>query len=159
MKKTTPVCLNCQTRRRPVYRLGHCRKCCGWHEKKRKFESIARSAIGIESDRAQRKATAAARILKEYSWREAPLIRNEADAFHVEALVYTVASECRSGFGFALHSSLDDLTPEARICIYCILLEIVEHIPATSPRFHTLSPPPRGSYLRPAANSGLIGEV
>ncbi len=153
------VCFNCQTRRRPVYRSGHCKKCYCWHTKRRKFESIARSAVGRESDRAQRTAKAATRILKEYAWREAPLNRNEVHALHVEALVYAVASECRSGFGFALHGWLNGLTPDARMCFYCILLEIVEHIPATHPRFHKLSPPSRGSYLRPSADSGLIGEV
>jgi hypothetical protein len=90
----------------------------------------------------------AERILEEYAWREKPLNTNEANAFQVEALVYTVAAECRSAVGFAVCGWFNELTPEARMCFYSIMLAIVENIPASRPRFHTLEPPVRGSYLR-----------
>jgi hypothetical protein len=153
------VCLNCQTRRRPVYRAGHCSKCYYWHQKRREAQRIASSGAGIAAQRAQLRIKSATRILKEYAWREGPLNRKEVHALELEALVYTVAAECRSGFSFALHSWLDGLTAEARMCFYCILLEIVENTPASHPRFHTLEPPSRGSYLRPRSDSGLIGDV
>jgi hypothetical protein len=151
-KRLTPTeCSNCHSKRRRVYRSGFCSKCYYWYRKQRRLEKQLATFEDREATRAVRiqlQINAAGRILEEYAWRERPLNDNNVDALQIEALLYTVAAECRSEISFAVHSWLFGLNHDARMCFYCILLEIVENIPAYRPRFHTLQPPIKGSYLR-----------
>jgi hypothetical protein len=88
----------------------------------------------------------AERVLQEYAWREGELETSDVHPLSIEALVYCIAGECRSEIGFAIHSYLADLSPDARKTIFVILLAIAENIPAKLPRLHTLKPPKRGTY-------------
>ena len=144
-------CSNCRSKRRAVYRCGFCSKCYYWHRKRRALEKQLerfkdRDTMGAVRARLQIKA--AERILEEYAWRERPLNNHDVDALQIEVLLYTIAAECRSEISFAVHSWLFGLSHDARMCFYCILLEIVENIPAYRPRLHTFEPPRKASYLR-----------
>jgi hypothetical protein len=150
-KLKTTECSNCHSKRRRVYRSGFCSKCYYWYRKRRTLEKEVTTFKDHGATRARGlrfQIQTATRILEEYAGRERPLNDNDVDALQIEALLYTVAAECRSEISFAVHSWLFDLNHSARMCFYCILLEIVEKIPAYRPRLHTLERPVKGSYLR-----------
>jgi hypothetical protein len=148
----TSYCRNCQTKRRRVQRAGFCAKCYHWQRKRanlqKQLAQFASSDTSLRAFRLREGIRDADRILEEYAWRERPLNTNEVDPLAVEALFNTIATECRSTISFGILSSLNAFSSLDRMCLYGILLEIVENIPASRPRFHTLKVPERGSYLR-----------
>jgi hypothetical protein len=144
------VCLNCQSRRRRVYRRQLCSKCYHWQ---RKLESAEQSLAAISPSHRFREAASfeidirrAKRVLEEYAWRERHLNADDVDPLVLEGLAYAVAGECRSEITFALQSLFEIQSSKARKCVYLILLDIVENIPSRTPRLHTLTPPKKGTF-------------
>lgn len=144
------TCSNCHSERRGVQRAGFCRKCYYWHRKRirlqRELEALSPGIRSPRTSSIRYGIRVASHVLEEYAWREHHRGKDDVSPFAVEALVYAVATECRSEVGFALHSRLAAQTPQARRCIFSILLAIVENIPCSRPRLNTLSPPHKGSF-------------
>jgi hypothetical protein len=92
--------------------------------------------------------TGAERVLQEYAWRERNLNAPDVDPLALEELIYAVAAECRSEIGFAIHSFLNNQTPEARRCIYILFLAILENTPCSWPRLRMWRPPKKGQYRK-----------
>jgi hypothetical protein len=87
----------------------------------------------------------AERVLAEYAWRETHLQDDNLDPLPVLALLYAVAGECRSKVNESVESELSLQPPEVLHCIYSLLLQIVENVPARLPRLHTFDAPQRGT--------------
>src|SRR6266480_3687990 len=143
MKSSGLRCTNCHSRRRSVYRAGFCSKCYRWHRKalrtKRGPQATGRPPVG-------HRMSVAERVLEEYAWRERNLNASDVDPLAIEELVYAVAAECRSEIGFPIHSLLNNQTAEARRCLYCLFLAILENTPCSTPRLRMWRPPRKGQY-------------
>jgi hypothetical protein len=143
MKSAETCCSNCESRRRPVYRAGFCRKCYYWHRKVLKTKP-AEGTTRPSGIRGQQ--TVAERVLQEYAWRERHLNALDVDPLAIEAIVYAVAAECRSEIGFPIHSLLNNRSARARRCIFGLFLAILENTPCSEPRLPLWTLPRKGKY-------------
>jgi hypothetical protein len=141
-------CSNCDSDRTPIRRAGLCAKCRYWHDKRaglQKELAANNSALSWQRRSSLRyKIREADRVLAEYAWRETQLQDQDVDPSAVAALAYSVAAKCRSEVAADLESQLAMQTPEARHCLFSILLGIVENTPSRLPRLHTFEAPSRG---------------
>ena len=92
------------------------------------------------------KIAIAKRVLEELRWREEGLLTNSTDSWHLEELVCTLAGACRSELAFNTGILIEQMSPKSRRKIYEVLLTIVENIPSSLPKLHTLQYPKKGSH-------------
>jgi hypothetical protein len=140
--ETEPRCINCNSRRRSVYRAKYCKKCYPWYVKAGRLKQ-QRSDAPREK---LHQVSYPERVLEEYAWRERNLDAPDVDPIGIIGLVWAVTAECRSEIPFALHSYFNSQTPETRKCVYLLFLTILENLPYRTPRLRMGRAPLKGRH-------------
>jgi hypothetical protein len=88
----------------------------------------------------------ARRVLEELKWREEGLESKTMTADRLEALVCSLARDCRSKVPENTSVLIEKMSPKSRRQIYEVLLTVVEHLPCRRPTLHNSDRPVKGAY-------------